>query len=134
MPGVVGGSAIQLDVELPAFGPHSVTRYVQVDRQQPSRADQEVVGEQGIHPSDRSTSRPAEPIPHSRLNVAFVAHGAPTPLPCATLTAPGSRVTSIGTWPKGSPSRWTRVLDVPSMRTVRACTISTFGLRRCLAW
>ena len=134
MPRVIRGAASQVDGEPPTgVERDSVAGHVEVDRQQASGAYEEVVREDGVDPADAAATLPDEAIASLRFHgQGRFAHAAASLT--ATLTAPGSRVTSTGTLPKGSPSRCTRVAAVPSIRTVRAWTISTFGFFRCLAW
>src|ERR1700730_5868044 len=134
MPGLVGGGSVQFDSRHATGAADRVARHVQVDRQDPAAANQEVVREDGIDPADAPAPAADQAIPHLDPDaIVALAHAADIPSATAMLTAPASMVTSSGTLPNGSPSRWIRVCVSPSMRTVRACTISTFGFLRCLA-
>ena len=135
MPRVIRRPAIQLDAKATILAADRVARNVQVHRQDPAASYQQIVGEDGIDPADAPAARAEEAIAQLDLRAQVLRRHATAPSAAtATLTAPGSTVISTGTLPKGSPSRWTRVEVSPSMRTVRAWTISTFGLRRCFAW
>ena len=135
MPGVVGGLSVELDAEPGTVMADRSPRHIQVNGEDPPGANQQVVGKDGIDPTDGLASAAEEPVASLDLDGGLaLAHWTGVASATATLIAPGSRLISTGTVPNGSPSRWQRVVASPSIRTVRACTISTLGLRRCLAW